>query len=295
MTDPMKKWAQGDEWEPSASWLNMVTEAAQQVQQALGRPTPGDGQLFQPFTPIRMFNNTGAAIPQLGVVTYAAPMVLPSANENRFVNEPTVIAIKPTAPLDRFAIALSRVEINSVFWGVCGGVVPCKVTGTGAKVQAITNDVDKLQAGTVGADLIWSESGSSTRFGIVKLFGAGGGCTKKYQLFYLGTVTSGSFVLPVASQAKTGGVRSGSYTTENVTIAYNASVTDVKNAIEGHSLIDAGEVTVTGSLSLSSANHTIVMPEGTYLGTGGTGEITSTSLVGAGSHVPKVYIWECCS
>ena len=295
MSDPFRKWAQGDEWEPSAAQLNTWTDAARLVQQSLNTIKPADSQQFQPFTPVRMQNNTGAAIPQLGVVTYTTPLVLPSANEHRFVYDTTLVAIKPAAPLDRFAIALERVQTDGVFWAVCGGVVPCKVTGTGAKVQAITNDVDKLQAGATGAELIWSESGSSTRFGLVKLFGAGSSCTKKYQLFYLGTVTSGSFVLPVASQTKTSGVRSGAYTTENVTIAYNASVTDVKNAIEGHSLIDAGEVAVTGSLSLSSANHTIVMPEGTYLGTGGTGEITGTSLVGAGSHVPKVYLWECCS
>ncbi len=294
MTDPMKKWAQGDEWEPSASWINMVTEAALQVQQALGRPTLGDGQLWQPFTPLRMYNNTGAAIPQLGVVTYATPMVLPSVNENRFTNDSTVIAIKPAAPLDRFAISLSRVETSGVFWAVCGGVVPCKVTGSGSKVQAIINDVEKLQAGVTGLELIWSESGSSTRFGLVKLFGGGSGCTKKYQLFYLGSASSGSITLPVSAQAKTDGVRSGAYTTENVTIPWNATTTQTKTAIEGHSLIDADEVTVTGSLSLQSANHVIVMPDGTYLGTGGTGELTTT-LVRSGLEVPKAYLWECCS
>lgn len=294
MSDPFRKWAQGDEWEPSASQLNSWTDAARMVQQSINTIKPADSQQFQPFTPVRMQNNTGAAIPQLGVVTYTTPLVLPSTNEHRFVYDTTLVAIKPTAPLDRFAIALERVQTDGVFWAVCGGVVPCKVTGTGSKVQAISNDVDKLQAGATGAELIWSESGSSTRFGLVKLFGAGSSCTKKYQLFYLGSVSSGSFLLPVASQTKTGGVRSGSYTTENVTIPYNATNTQVKNAIEGHSLIDVDEVTVTGSASLLTSNATITMPEGTYLGTGGTGEITNTSLVRIGLQIPKVYLFECC-
>lgn len=248
MSDPYKKWAQGDEWEPSASWLNMVTEAAQQVQQALGRPTPGDGQLFQPFTPIRMYNNTGAAIPQLGVVTYTTPMVLPSVNENRFVNDPTVIAIKPDAPLDRFAIALSRVETNAVFWAVVGGVVPCKVTGSGTKVQAITNDVDKLQAGSSGVDLIWSESGSSTRFGMVKLFGAGASsCANTWWLSAEGAPSGGTITFAIQVNS----------VTEDITFPCPCTIAQTITALEGHSEIDTGDVTVTGG-TLPNATQKLV-------------------------------------
>lgn len=295
MSDPFRKWAQGDEWEVSAAQLNAWTDAARFAQQSLGRPTAGDGQLFQPFTPMRMYNNTGAAIPQLGVVTYTTPMILPSSNENRFINEPTLVAIKPAAPLDRFAIALSRVEISGVFWGVCGGVVPCKITGTGSKAQAIINDVNKLQAGESGYELIWKESGAGTRFGIVKLFGTGG-CGRKYQIFVLGNPLSGSFVLPVRAQQKDPetGVRSGAYYTEDITIPYNASVAQTRDAIEGHTYIDAGEITAAGSLTLLSSPHTITLPEGVDFGVG-TGTIDSSGLVRRGLEIPRAYLSECCT
>lgn len=296
MSDPFRKWAQGDEWEPSASQLNAWTDAARFAQQSLGRPTASDSQLFQPFTPMRMLNNTGAAIPQLGVVTYTQPMVLPSVNENRFINEPTFIAIKPTAPLDRFAIALSRVETNGVFWAVCGGVVPCKVTGTGSKVQAISNDVDKLQAGSSGLDLVWSESGSSTRFGVVKLFGTGSSCEKKYQLFVFWSPASGSFSLPLFAQEKDPETeeRSGTYYSETITIPYNATVTQTKNALESHSKIDADEITVSGSLNLLSGPHTIILPAGVKFGDG-DGSINSSGLTRSGLVTPYAYLSECCS
>jgi hypothetical protein len=294
VSDVFKKWAQGDEFAPSAAQLNAWTDAARMVQQGLNQTSPVLGTPEQYFTRLRMRNNTGEVIPQLGIIGYSTPMITPATSQEQFIYDMTVNAIKPTTPLDRFAITLSQVEIGAVFDAAIGGVIPCKVTGSGTKVQAISNDMTKLQAGATGADLVWSESGSSTRFGLVKLFGAGSSCTKRYQLFYLGSVSSGSFLLPVASQTKTGGVRSGSYTTENVTIPYNATNTQVKNAIEGHSLIDVDEVTVTGSASLLTSNATITMPEGTYLGTGGTGEITNTSLVRIGLQIPKVYLFECC-
>lgn len=296
MSDPFRKWAQGDEWEPSASQLNTWTDAARMVQQSLNRPKESDGQLWQPFTPIRLLNNTGVALPPLGVVTYGAPMVLPSADANRFINEPTMIAAKPGVPLDRFAITLGRVEIGAIFWGICGGVVPCKVTGTGTKVQAIANDVEKLQAGTTGLDLIWFESGSSVRYGVVKLFGAGSGCVKKFQLFVFWNPSGGSFTLPLLAQAKDPetGVRSGSYLSENITIQYNSTVSETKTALESHSRIDAGEIIVSGALNLLSGPHTITLPEGVSFGSG-DGSINSSGLERGGLVTPYAYLSECCS
>ena len=292
MADVFKKWAQGDEFAPSAAQLNAWTDAARMVQQGLNQTSPVLGTPEQYFTRLRMRNNTGEVIPQLGIIGYSSPMITPATNEEQFIYDLTVNAIKPAAPLDRFAITLSQVEIGAVFDAAVGGVLPCKVTGSGSKVEAITDDMAKLQAGTTGLELIWSESGSSTRFGVVKLFGAGGEtCTPKYQMIVYYFPTGGSFVLRV--RAKDG---SGTWQTEDKTINYNATPAAVATAIESHTYIASGTVTVSGAGAFPFNSMTIVMPADSELGDGST-SIVSTSLTRASSYdpFPKVLLTECCA
>jgi hypothetical protein len=257
MTDPMKKWAQGDEWEPSASWINMVTEAALQVQQALGRPTLGDSQLWQPFTPIRMYNDTGAAIPRLGVVSYSeGPLVLPSSNEHLFTHQLTLKAKAPQADGNsRFAIALNRVEIDGVFWGAIGGVVPCRVTGTGSSVVSIEDDVEKLQAGDEGVPLIWSESGETERYGICRIDESGAaGCRISYDLRLLYRPATAVLTITVLYDG----------VSEVIDIEKDDVAADIKAAIDAHSKFVEHEVECTVEMAgpLYSSNAFVVLPAG---------------------------------
>ncbi len=197
MADPFRKWAQGDEFSPSAAQLNTWTDAARMVQQVLNRTSPADGQTIQPFTPLRMRNNTGDVIPPLGVVGFSAPMVLPSVSEARFIHDLIVDAHLPSDPLDRFAISLQQVPDGALFVAAIGGVVPCRVTGPGTHAIALDGDMSTLDSGDSGAELIWSEAGSAERFGVVRLGGGGtsppgGTFVKVYTLAIRGTAATGT-------------------------------------------------------------------------------------------------------
>lgn len=197
MADPFRKWAQGDEFSPSAAQLNTWTDAARMVQQVLNRTSPASPIGSQHFTPLLMRNNTGDVIPPLGVVGFSAPMVLPSDDENRFTHSLVVDAELPTDPLDRFAISLQQVPDGALFVAAIGGVVPCRVTGSGTHAIALDGDMSTLDSGDSGAELIWSEAGSAERFGVVRLGGGGtsppgGTFVKVYTLAIRGTAATGT-------------------------------------------------------------------------------------------------------
>lgn len=304
VNDPFRKLKPGEPFVPVAAQFNMFIEDAQ------ARRTQGQGVdtsraiAIAAALPVHIRNDLAADLPAFSVIRWqGGPVKSATINDN--IPELQLKTAAHTATTKPIGV-VGPVKIRKAASGVTAGSGPVSILGVSwARCLGPIADGDSIEpnssylgikATSTSAVIARGTLGSGVQ-GIIPVFiGAGGAsCAKKYQLFYLGSASSGSFSLPVAAQAKTGGVRSGSYTTENVTIPYNASITDVKNAIEGHSLIDVGEVTVTGAFSLLTANHTIVMPDGTYLGTGGTGEITGTSLVRSGLEVPKVYLWECCA
>lgn len=254
MSDPFRKWAQGDEWEPSASQLNAWTDAARFAQQSLSRPTAGDGQLFQPFTPLRMRNATGEAIPRLGVVSYSGPTFNPSSAEDRFVQDFTIEASKPSAePLWRFAIALQRVEIDAVFFAAIGGVVPCRVTGRGESVTAITADMEKLQAGGEGVPLLWSQGGDGERFGICRI-DEGIACSESYDLRLLWSPAEATMWIDVLFDGVTETIEFNKFSTR----------VEVKAAVDAHSKFVEHEVEcqVYGAGEFPSSNMLLTLPAG---------------------------------
>lgn len=255
MPDPFRKWAQGDEFAPSAAQLNAWTDAARFAQQSLNRGAPVAPIGGQHFTSLRMRNNTGDVIPPLGVVGFSLPMVLPSVSEARFIHDLVVDAELPTDPLDRFAISLQQVSDGALFIAAVGGVIPCRVTGTGAKVLSLDGDVGKLEAGASGHDLVWSEAGSSERFGIVRLgAGAGATCARTYDLRILWNPASGNCTI---------GVRYNSVT-ETIAFARNATHSHVIDLINAHSEFVFASVTASfaGAGSFPSANMVVRFPSG---------------------------------
>jgi hypothetical protein len=289
MPDPFRKWAQGDEWSPSAAQLNAWTDAARLAAQAQ-RGVPLDIPTGPPcYVPLRICNTTGERIPELGVISFAAPMVTPTVSSDRFIAIPTLTAIKPTAPLDRFAICHRSLAVDEVADNVAMllGVVPCRITGTGTHAQATANNMTRLQAGTTGHPIIFQEAGSSERYALVQLGGSSQQCRKRYQLFALNQPSAGSIILLV--RAKNG---SGVWVEENKTIPYGSTQAAIKAVLETHSEITL-PVTVSGPSSLTSSPVTIEMPPDSEIGNGVVA-IVSHSLTNSLLVSPTAYLSECC-
>lgn len=171
VADPNKIWAQGDELSLGARQLNMWTRGAQLALQAFGGGGSDPLASAPLFTPMRIRNFTEYQIPRLGVVSYKTPTVLPEDDEHRFIHQLTIDAILPEDPLDRFAICLEPIAEQGIGLAAIFGVVPCWITGTGEKAEAIGGDFQTLQAGDSGHPLLWQEDGYGERFALILLGG----------------------------------------------------------------------------------------------------------------------------
>lgn len=187
---------------------------------------------------------------------------------------------------------IGSIQVMGVCWARCRG----PITANDALMPDSSWRGIKDTSGNSNIKALAAVAGSTDAI-IPVLIGGGGGasCAKKFQLFVFWNPASGSFSFPFLAKEKDGdGVRSGSYFSETITIPYNATVTQTKTALESHTKIDAGEITVTGSLNLLSGPHTIILPEGVSFGSG-DGSIDSSGLARSGLVTPYAYLSECCS
>lgn len=118
-------------------------------------------------------------------------------------------------------------------------------------------------------------------------------CTNKWQLYVLWGPTGGSFKLRVRARANS----TSAWVDEDVVIPWNASTTQVKTAIEGHSIVAANTVTVTASGAFPINNMTIIMPTNSQLGDGSVSafEDSSNKLTNTSFVKPVLALWNCCT
>lgn len=285
----------------NANEMTKAIRAGEMLDQLMGRQGGTSGSM--PRSLMARVKNAGSAdIPAWGLCRWFGDPVQPATIGGtvpelvlRTVTDTTrpigvaVNQIKAAASPNPAEIG--QVQIMGVCWARCRGPIS-------ANDPLMPDSSFRGVKDTVGGSNVKALAGvaGSTDAIIPVLIGGGGGCSKKYQLFVFGNPLSGSFVIPVRAQYKDPGTgeRSGTYFTENITIPYNATVTQTKNAIEGHTYIDVDEVTVTGSLTLLSSPHSITLPAGVDFGTG-TATIDSAGLVRRGIEIPRAYLSECCT
>jgi len=283
MGDPNKIWAQGDDLELGARQLNSWTRGAQFAQQALGQPlTPGVSGPPQ-FLPLRVRNATGDDLPQFSVVTFAAPTQLPSDNLPQWSLNTTLDAIVPAAPLTRFAVLTTGLKANQVAENIAaiGGVVPCVITGSGSRAQAIDGDTAKLQAGSTGHEIIWQESGTGERKALIQI-GTSGGCEQRYSLGMYNYPASGSGVIEVTYNA----------VTESIALPHDSTAAEIKALIDAHSemALEPVECEVESAADWPHGIMLVKMPPGATLFRTGQALVRNTV-----AYLPEFRVDLCCT
>lgn len=281
MADPRRQWAQGDEWEPSASQLNFWTHGAGLAHQALGGPASPLGLPSLNFVPIRVRNTTGEDIPRLGVVGYELPTIVPDTDVSRFVFDLTLEATAPATPLTRYAICPYPIPEDGVGVAIIYGIVGCRITGTGEQAEAVSGEVSYLQAGSNGYPILWQETGSSERWGLIHIGAGGTGCSARYECRIWFFPSGGSCKLNVTFNE----------VMEPITVNFDDGLAEIKTAVDAHSELVAAskECTVTGGVDMSRSNVFITMPEGGTIDPGDDSTLTRA----AGAPVPRLGVTLC--
>lgn len=303
--DPFRKLKPGEPFVPVAAQFNMFIEDAQ-ARRTQGQRVDSASVISQAASlPVTIRNDLAVDLPAFSVIRWQGGPVK-SATINSNVPELQLKTAAYNATTKPIGVVGPQ-KIRKASGGSSAGSGPVSILGvTWARCVGPIADGDTIEPNSsylgikssAGTPVIARGALSSGVQGIIPVFiGAGGGsCQKKYQLFVFWAPSSGSFSLPLFAQEKDPETeeRSGTYYSETITIPYNATVTQTKTALESHSKIDSGEITVSGSLNLLSGPHTIILPAGVKFGDG-DGSINSSGLTRSGLVIPYAYLSECCS
>lgn len=287
--DPFHKPTRGELFRPDADQFSMLIEDAQQRrQQGQSANSRLGGGLPIHIAPW-VKNTTSGIVPFGGVLKITGSIIAPDQNPHGFRG----LVLKGeavTSSSNRVVVTLEPIGVNQIGRCIIAGAVAVRITDVGnVSAAPIPGSQANMRCGTGGFPLLAREDGTGDRWGII-LLGAASNCTQKYQLWVYWNPSGGSFPLPVRVRDE-----DDEWVSETVTIPYNATTTETRVAIEGHSLLGADTVIVTGATRLNSGPHTVIMPEGSELGTGGTESLDSTDLIRSGLEDPQAYLSECCS
>jgi hypothetical protein len=132
-------------------------------------------------------NTSGSNCGLFGVLGIDTPLWTPGTDLLAFKNEQTLSCSTPTTAshTGKFCIALDAIPA-----GECGpvavtGLLPVQVTGTGTTCDVKNSDSSQLQAGSGSAQIVWADTGTGTRWALVRI-GGGGAST------IIGGATAGS-------------------------------------------------------------------------------------------------------
>ena len=135
------------------------------------------------FNILKVKNDSGNNVPRFGILGLETPIIEPSDNLDSFKQRPQMLGTTPTTThTGKFCILYEPLAIGAIGWAFVSGAAICQINVT---VEAHKNadvknsDRTQLQSATTGlASILWKESGTGTKWALVRL-GAGGGTDEK--------------------------------------------------------------------------------------------------------------------
>lgn len=185
--DVFNKVSPGDPLRIKAGTWNAVMDASRAVlagrPAALGSAMPGVGTPLRDAVTILVRNDSGSDLDPLSVVGLGAPVVTPTDNEDEFRENAALAASIPDADTDsgRFAILLEAVPAGEFGRALLAGVTAVKLQVADADhgfADVTDGDASKLTtADAGGAQILWKEAGTGTKWGLVRLGSPAGGAS----------------------------------------------------------------------------------------------------------------------
>lgn len=176
-TDRNSRAYRGQPLRMSADLMNDLRDMAREWRTGQFRSSfGGDAKRGSPENPVSVIvkNNTGATIPQFGVMQVASPIILPTLNPEAWSDRRAFIGTAPTASA-LFVITQEPIAAEAIGSAVIAGVTPCElsVTSESDTYAAPTTSTRRLTTGTSGpARILWKETGTGNKRGVVVLLGA---------------------------------------------------------------------------------------------------------------------------
>jgi hypothetical protein len=172
--NPFKKLASGDEFRVSAKAWNTLMDVAQREYGQAGRGAAAGIQVAGDRTLVRVLNSTGASVDRFAVLGIAGVAINATENLKDFQNVPVLNSATPDAShLGRFVITTEPIRNGKIGRCMLAGVVAVKVSmvESGQRwADVLAGDSTQLESGNVGtAQILWSESGTGTKWALVRL------------------------------------------------------------------------------------------------------------------------------
>jgi len=177
--DVFNKVSPGDPLRIKAGTWNGVMDATRAVlagrPAGLGSALPGVGTPLRDAVTILVRNDSGSDLDPLSVVGLGAPVVTPTDNETEFRENAALAASVPDADTDagRFAILLEGIPAGEFGRALLAGVTAVKLQVGDADhrfADVTDGDASKLTTAEAGgAQILWKEAGTGTKWGLVRL------------------------------------------------------------------------------------------------------------------------------
>lgn len=240
-----RKVSAGDPHRPSARLHNALVDLLSGSRKA-GRPSRSAGMLPQRVPYCR--NDTGQPLSRFSVVRLSGIVIDPEANLDQFQLRPLFEGALPDdAEDDPWGIVQEPISADQYGAVVLTGLTPALVDVTSEDhrfVEPVHEESAHLVSATSGqAEIIYREGGTGIQWTLIR-FGAPGGettCKEIHQLYVTGDPGGGYAEIQYSIPDQ-----DGDLVTETITLDWNATATNFRVALEGHSEIAPQDIECYG-------------------------------------------------
>lgn len=173
LNDPYRKVRPGDRLKIPAQTWNSAIDRAKAYRRSGGAIGGGSTPRSGWIVPVR--NDTGADVGTRAVLGIGGPIFLPSDSLDAFKQGVTFRGVTPEAShADRFVVTLGPIPAGQVGRAFVAGVYQVQVNVLDEShtcAHAVEDDVEKLESGSGPAQIIWKESGTGTKWALVRRVG----------------------------------------------------------------------------------------------------------------------------
>ena len=199
MSDPFRQINPGDVYPLSASWRNSVTRMLQWRQRGGGDRAIANPQSSTATTIVYVKNDSGSDLARFSVLAITGIFPNPADNEIAFANGPSLRGETPTSSTAAESFCVLQAPAKA------GAIVPACIAGvTVAKVNVVSeadttcglDTTNVLKSGKPGAHIFWKESGTGTKWALIRF---GGGDASSFRVAKI--TSGGSVTYPTQTQA----------------------------------------------------------------------------------------------
>lgn len=175
-----KRVSSGDSLNIPAKTYNVFCDAAEDfIDRTGGGPSTRGGAGSRDPDIVLVRNDSGAAVARYGILGIDDVIITPTANLDEFKQRVALSGVTPTTDhADSFVVLLEPLGDGVIGQAVVSGAVQVQidiVAESDTTCEAANGDSQKLKSGGGSCRILWKESGTGTKWAVVRLGGGGSG------------------------------------------------------------------------------------------------------------------------